>query len=423
MSSNAKLNQLIEHLFRHDSGRIVATLTRIFGVQNLQLAEDVVQETLMKAMQQWSYKGVPDNPSAWLMTVAKNNALDVLRRQKNHEQKLSLLGTKTETQWLEDTLNLDTSIKDDLVAMLFMGCHPSLSQEMQITLLLKTLGGFSVSEIAHAFLLPEATIAQRIVRAKRKLREHNITFDMPPDSEFETRLDAVLVIIYLIFSEGYKASEGNHLIRRDLCHEAIRLCEIISGNPKGNLTHVHALMALMLFQIARFDTRITNGQLRLLSEQDRSLWNQNAIQLGLYHLEHSTKGHSLSSYHLQAGIAACHTLAPTYAETDWQQILIYYEQLLQLEDSLFVRLNYAVALSHTQNVKVALEVLKQLDGLGSYYLYHATLADFERRLGNLEIATSHYQTALELTQNTVEKSFIEKQIASISCSDKTDGGF
>jgi len=413
MTNETNINQLVDHLFRHESGRIVATLTRIFGAGNLQLAEDVVQETLIKAMQQWSYKGIPENPSAWLMTVAKNRALDILRRDSNYQQKLSLIEPEIERQSFEDSLSLDDSIEDDMLVMLFMGCHPALSTEMQITLLLKTLAGFSVSEIAHAFLLSDATIAQRIVRAKRTIREKNIIFKLPDETIFSQRLHTVLMVIYLLFSEGYKASEGNQLIRNDLCYEAIRLCELLLGHPQGNLPEVHALMALMLLQSSRLDARIKDGHLILLSEQDRTQWNQNAIQPGLYHLEQSASGNNLSVYHLQAGIAACHATARSYEATDWQQILNYYDLLIKQQDSPIIQLNRLVALSYAENVVIAKAQLQELTGLEEYYLYHATLADFDYRLNKPASAITHYRIALSLTYNTIEQRFIEERVARI----------
>lgn len=410
MTDERTINQLVDNLFRHESGRIVATLTRIFGVENMQLAEDVLQETLIKALQQWSYNGIPDNPGAWLMQVAKNHALDVLRRQSNYEHKLSLLKSDSQSASLEESINFDNQIEDDLLAMLFMGCHPALSPEMQITLLLKTVGGFSASEIARAFLIPEATVAQRIVRAKRKLRDEAVTFHLPDSIAFQQNLDAVLLVIYLIFSEGYKASEGNFLIRTDFCYEAIRLCEMVLKHPQGDSPQCQALMALMLLQASRLDTRVESDSLLLLADQDRTKWNQQAIELGLYHLEKSASGDSLSGYHLQAGIAACHATAPSYEVTDWEQILSYYDQLIQMSNSPFIQLNRLVALSFAENVKQAQDELKNLDGLDSYYLYHATLADFEYRLKNSADAIRHYERAKTLTANSIEKQFIEARI-------------
>lgn len=413
MSDENAINQLVDNLFRHESGQIVATLTRIFGVEHMQLAEDVVQETLIKALQQWSYNGIPENPRAWLMQVAKNRALDILRRQSNYEHKLSLLKSDSQTASLEETFNFDNQIEDDLLAMLFMGCHPALSPEMQITLLLKTVGGFSVSEIARAFLIPEATVAQRIVRAKRKLRDESVEFHLPDEMAFQKNLDAVLLVIYLIFSEGYKASEGNFLIRTDFCYEAIRLCELLLKHPQGDKPRCHALMALMLLQASRLDARTYGNNLLLLSDQDRKQWNQQAIQLGLYHLEKSASGDKLSEYHLQAGIAACHATAPSYEVTDWEQILAYYDQFLQINNSVFVQLNRLVALSFANNVQQALDELKTLEGLDSYYLFHATLADFEYRLKNSVVAIRHYERASTLTGNSIEKCFIEACILEI----------
>jgi RNA polymerase sigma factor (sigma-70 family) len=239
------ISELVDHLFRHKTGQMVAILTHIFGIENLQLAEDVVQDTLLQALQQWSYRGVPQNPGGWLMQVAKNRALDILRRQANYRNKLGLLANRE--QAVELAFALEDVGGDDQLTMMFIGCHPALPAESQIALLLKTVGGFGISEIARAFLIPEATVAQRIVRAKRKIREQGLSFQLPSHEQLSARLDAVLMILYLIFNEGYNASQGDALIRHDLCTEAIRLCSILVEHPLGQTPKVHALMALMLF--------------------------------------------------------------------------------------------------------------------------------------------------------------------------------
>lgn len=397
MHESPDIPELIDHLFRHQAGKMVSALTRIFGVEQLQLAEDVVQETLLTALKTWPYRGIPTNPPAWLMQVAKNKALDVLRRQANLQSKLPLL--------LEEN---STDDENDELTMLFMGCHPALSQEMQAALLLKTLGGFSVAEIARAFLLSEATIAQRIVRAKRKIVEEKLEFSLPSQSEQESRLDAVLLVIYLLFNEGYKASEGESLIRQDLAQEAIRLCDLLLQTHKR--PDIHALMALMLLQASRLAAR-AGDELLLLSEQDRSLWDKQAIRAGMFHLQLAASGDKLSIYHLQAGIASCHAIAPSYEATDWAQILAYYEQWLELAPSPIVQLNHAAALAMHEGAQAALEALNQITGLNDYYLFHATKAEFASRLGDSITAQSAYHRALELCQNAVERRFLERRLS------------
>jgi RNA polymerase sigma factor (sigma-70 family) len=396
METPAQIPELIEHLFRHQSGKMLAVLTRLFGAEHLQVAEDVVQETLITALKTWPYRGIPANPPAWLMQVAKNKALDILRREANFQSKLPLL--------LEASIEENES---DELTMLFMGCHPALSLEMQAALLLKTLGGFSISEIARAFLLSEPTIAQRIVRAKRKLREEGLAFRLPEKAEAESRLDSVLLVIYLLFNEGYKASEGENLIRKDLAYEAIRLCGLLLRSyPRPDS---HALMALMLLQASRLEAR-SGDELLLLSEQDRRLWDKRAIHAGLFHLQAAASGETLSLYHIQAGIAACHALAPSYEQTDWGQIVRYYEQWLEIAPSPIVRLNFAVALSFRDGAKAGMEALKTIHGLEDYYLYHATKAEFSARLGDRTAAKAAYREALERCQNAVERRFLEKKI-------------
>lgn len=407
MTHTNNTEQLIEHLFRHESGRMIATLTRIFGSEHLQLAEDVVQETLIKAMQQWSYNGIPNNPTAWLIQVAKNKALDTLRRDKTLESKLAIIGENDPFK-----IDFDSPIHDDQLAMLFMGCHPAFSQDMQLALLLKTVSGFSVSEIAQLLFTSEATIAQRIVRAKRKIREQGIKFTLPSSDEFAERLDAVLIIIYVIFSEGYKAVAGEQLTRQYLCTEAMRLCRLLLKHPQGNQSITHALMALMLLQASRLEARMRDNQLYLLSEQDRSLWDKQLIREGLYHLEQS-QGDRLTHYHLEAGIAACHATAETYEATDWGQILSYYNQLLALQDSAIIALNRLVALAMTDAIREAFAELQELEGLEDYYLYHATYADFASRLGDTETAIAGYERALKLTSNQVEARFLQNKLAEI----------
>jgi len=414
--STDNIPELVDHLFRHKSGQMVATLTRIFGPQNLQLAEDVVQETLLKALHVWPYQGIPHNPGGWLMQVAKHKALDVLRRQSTFEQKMPLIAQETpQAHALEERIQADAGLQDDQLTMLFMGCHPALSTAVQVTLLLKTLGGFSVREIARAFLLAEPTVAQRLVRAKRKLRHLGVAFELPSSAAMQARLDAVLLVLYLIFNEGYTATHGDHLIRADLCIEAIRLCSILLEHPAGQQAKAHALMALLLLQSSRLAARLTSGnELLLLSEQDRRLWDQSAIQAGIYHLKQAQRGDEISSYHLQAGIAACHASATHYEATDWEMILAYYNRLCLIDPSPILRLNRAVALSMVQGPQVAIEAIHAIEGLQGYYLRPATLAALEARLGNKAQAILYYQQAFELTQNQIEQRFLKQQLARLN---------
>jgi RNA polymerase sigma factor (sigma-70 family) len=414
--ASTNVEQLVDHLFRHKAGEMVAILTAIFGSEHLQLAEDVVQETMLKALQQWSYRGIPNNPGGWLMQTAKNHALDVLRREANFQKKIPLLAqSMPDVHSVEEVAQVDNGLLDDQLTMLFMGCHPALSQEMQVSLLLKTLGGFSVAEIARALLSNEKTIAQRIVRAKRKIQEIQIQFVLPTDAEMTERLAAVLLVIYLIFNEGYNASHGNELIRRDLCAEVLRLAAMLLQHPIGKQAIVHALMALMLFHSARLDSRLNAAnELLLLSEQDRSQWDKAAIRAGIYHLQQAGQGDSISVYHLQAGIAACHALAPDYEATNWDAILTYYDQWLEIAPSPLVQLNRGVALAMVESPQAGLDALDKITHLDNYYLLSATRAVLEKRLGQFEIAKVYFQEAITYTTNEVERRFLQRQLEALS---------
>jgi RNA polymerase sigma-70 factor (ECF subfamily) len=308
----------------------------------------------------------------------------------------------------------DHPLGDDQLSMMFIGCHPSLSRDVQVTLLLKTVGGFNVAEIARAFLLPQATIAQRLVRAKNKLRKEAVRFELPSDSEFSQRLDAVLEVLYLIFNEGYDAHMGDSLLRTDLCYEAIYLCRLITENPLGRTPKAHALLALMLLQSSRLNARTNaDGDLILLEGQDRSLWDQGMIQSGLFHLGLSAEGGELTEYHLQAGIAAKHAVAKNYESTDWAGILDDYDTLLKTAPSPVVMLNRIVALATVHGVDAGLQELSKLENhssLQKYHLLYATMGELDERSGNVESAMESYHKALSLTTNEVERRFLEKKL-------------
>ncbi len=412
------VNQLVEHLFRHQSGQLVSTLTRFFGVENLDLVEDVVQETLLKALQQWRFRGVPKNPSAWILQAARNQAIDVLRRQSVFRGKQKELVNKIEEEWRPDlpdsTLLLHNELNDDQLRMMFTCCHPALSREARVALTLKTLCGFNVPEIARAFLSEEATIAQRLVRAKRRMREAKLPFEVPKGSELYDRLDSVLDVLYLLFNEGYGAHHGEDLVRHDLCAEAIRLAELLAEYPAADIPKVHALLALMLFQASRLPARVdANGDLLLLNEQDRTLWNKNVIHLGLQHLEKSAAGDELSEFHLQAGIAAAHAIALNYENTDWPRILSYYDDLVAMNHSPVAALNRAVALAMVEGPEAgiaALDKIKSLPPMKSYYLLPSTYGEFYLQMGDCGKALEYYQHALELVGTEPERRFLLKKM-------------
>jgi RNA polymerase sigma-70 factor (ECF subfamily) len=298
--------------------------------------------------------------------------------------------------------------------MMFTCCHPCLSREVQVALTLKTLCGLSVPEIAKAFLAEDATIAQRLVRAKRKIRDEKIPFEMPATRELAPRLDAVLEVLYLLFNEGYNAHEGENLVRQDLCAEAIRLTSLLVEHPLGDKPKVHAMLALMLLQASRLPARVdVEGNLLLLAEQDRPRWDGNLIQLGFHHLDKAAQGDELTEYHLQAGIAACHAIAPSYAATNWQQILSYYDELISLTRSPIVALNRAVALAMLNGVDAGikeLENLSNLPAMQSYYLLPATLADFYLQTGERQKAAEYYHQALALASTEPERRFLLRKL-------------
>jgi len=396
---------------------MVSTLTRIFGLDNIDLAEDVVQDAMVKALQQWSFGSIPENPSGWIMQVAKNRTLDILRRQKLFQSKEKHVVRELEnrTQSGQVELFAESEIKDDQLRMIFACCHPALSRESQIALTLKTLCGLGVCEIARSFLTSQETIAKRLTRAKQQLREAKVPFEIPSGRELASRLDSVLQIIYLLFNEGYNASQGAGFIRWDLCTEAIRLSELVLEHPRGNTPKSNALHALMLFHAARFPARVADdGGILLLQEQDRSRWNRSLIEWGLYYLDQSAAGDELSRYHLQAGISACHSLARSYDETDWSRILTLYDLLIQNDASPIVALNRAVAISRVHGPEVALRNLEEIKNRGSidsYYLLHAIMGEFNLQLGNLEPALVQLRKALGLTSVHSEKRFLEKKIS------------
>lgn len=411
-----QVSNIVEHLFRHESGKMVAILTGIFGLEHLSLAEDVVQEALARAFQTWPFYGVPDNPSAWIMRTARNLALDVVRREKVFREKEPEIVRLMDREGPgpDSVVFPEQEIADDRLRMMFVCCHPAIPPEAQVALALKTLGGFSVTEISRAFLTTEAAIAKRLTRAKQKIREARIPFEIPSGEELSRRLDGVLQSLYLLFNEGYKASSGEKLIREDVCAEAIRLTDLLARHPAGNVPKTHALLALMLFSAARLPARLDiEGNLLRLQEQDRSLWNRPMIVRGMFHFATSGAGNEISEYHLQAGISACHSIAPDHASTNWRQILALYDRLREFDDSPVVALNRAVALAEVDGPQAAIEALRatpDLPSLESYYLLHAVLGEFELRLNHPEAAAVHFRKSLELAEIKSEQAFLAKRL-------------
>jgi RNA polymerase sigma-70 factor, ECF subfamily len=414
------VGELVDHLFRHSAGQMVATLTRMLGPQNLSLAEEVVQDALVRAIEIWPHRGVPENPRAWLMQVARNRALDCLRREATQARKAGVLAAEPTHAPAAmapaapaDPLDPAAPEADDSLVMILMCCHPALAREAQVALTLKTVGGFSVDEIARAFLLRPATVAQRLVRAKRLLRERRVVFELPARG-LGARVDRALETIYLMFNEGYAATAGDDLVRSDLCGEAVRLAAILAEHPATSLPEVHALLALMLFQASRLPARCdAEGALVLLADQDRRLWDRALIGRALGHLERCATGKRATAYHLEAGIAACHAMAPSYAATDWTQILALYDDRLALAPSPVVVLNRAVALSMVEGPRAGIAALAEVAAdprLRDYYLLPATLADLWLRCGERQAAAAHYRRALELSCSEPERRFLLRRL-------------
>lgn len=414
-----EIARLADHLFRHEAGRLVSVLTGIFGIERLQLAEDVVQEALMRAFQSWPYYGVPANPAAWLTQTAKNLALDTVRREKVFHEKQPQIIAFVE-QWAEGahsghTPVLDGEISDDRLRLMFACCHPMIPQDAQTALALKTLCGFSPPEIARAFLTSEAAIAKRLVRARQRIRELKVRFEVPTGADASTRLDSVLQTLYLLFNEGYKASSGDSLVREDLCHEALRLVTLLAGHPVANQPRTHALAALMYFNAARLAARVdADGNILRLKEQDRSTWDRHMIARGMFHFLQSAAGSELTPYHVQAGIAACHCTAADYHSTDWKRILALYDQLASMDPSPVIALNRAVAVAEVHGVEAgmtAVETIDDRESLHSYHLYWAILAEFETLRRNTTVAAAHLQKAIELTDLKSEQELLKRRLA------------
>ncbi|MEW6213285.1 MAG: DUF6596 domain-containing protein [Acidobacteriota bacterium] len=408
MDTDQKIDRLVDHLFRHQAGRMVSTLTRIFGPHRIDLAEEVVQDALLRALQVWPFRGLPENPIGWLVEVAKNRALDALRREASFQSKHEeIIRAFTPTGDKPELI-------DDELSMMFMACHPAISREGRVALTLKTVGGFGVSEIARAFLAREATIAQRIVRAKRQIRDEKIQFELPSASDLSARLDSVLEVIYLLFNEGYAAHRGENLVRADLCQEAIRLCEMLVRHPATDRPKSHALLALMLFQAARLAARVgEGGDLFLLEEQDRALWDRRLTSRGFHHLDLCAEGEEMTEYHLQAGIAACHAAAESYERTDWPRIVALYDQLWELNPSPVVALNRAVALSRWKGPEAGIAAMEEIvshPAMSHYYLLPATLGELWNEMGERGKAAECFRQALECDCSEPERRFLLRKL-------------
>jgi RNA polymerase sigma-70 factor (ECF subfamily) len=420
----SEASETLEQVFREEYGRIIATLIRQSG--SFDLAEEALHEAFVTAASSWERDGPPRNPGGWLTTVAQRKLLDALRRDKTRADKQSEIEYETlrlqpfaepdSTLAEPDSIDEAMNYPDDRLRLIFTCCHPSLSRDAQVALTLRTLGGLTTTEIAHAFLLPETTLAQRLVRAKQKIRLARIPYEIPALERLQDRLAAVQAVIYLIFNEGYAASTGESLVRHDLCAEAIRLarvlCELLPTEPENI-----GLLALMLLQDSRRKARVNaSGELVTLEEQDRSLWDHAEIEEGVRLTENALSLGRVGNYQLQAAIAAVHCEAKTAAETDWRQIVALYRELLRLSSSPVVALNYAAAVAMAEGFEQGLNLIESAGAGGKledYYLFHAARADLLRRLERLGEAHSAYERALSLSTNRVEQNYIRRRLADL----------
>ncbi|MFL5788271.1 MAG: RNA polymerase sigma factor, partial [Flavisolibacter sp.] len=403
-------------------GKLVSVLTGLFGPDQLDLAEDVVQDSLLTALKDWTYNGVPDNQTAWLYKVARNKAFNILNRDKYKrkyaEEMKTLNQREIDSTELEKEVYSNKQILDDQLRMMFTCCNTLLTKNAQVVLTLKTLCGFSISEIARAFFTSEDTINKKLVRSRQKIRDSKQPFGIPEPDSLDSRLEAVLETIYLLFNEGYNASSGDILIRKDLCEEAIRLADIIILHPAiKNKSKVYALQALMTLNASRFSARLnTQGQIHTLAEQNRALWDKALIEKGFFCLGKSTTNKDISVYHILATISAYHCIAHDFESTDWESILALYDNLLKLDSSTLVLLNRSVAIFHVFGPVEAINELLKIQenpSLKSYHLFYSTLAEFYLKSGKSKEAAECLEQAILYSPLKVEKEMLERKL--ISC--------
>jgi len=418
------LQERVAATFEQESGRVLAAL--VARLRDVELAEDSLQDALVTALERWPRDGIPHNPGAWITTTARNCAIDRLRRDRTLERKKAVLTTLAELEQDDRETTSPDDIPDERLKLIFTCCHPALAKDAQVALTLQTVGGLTTPEIASAFLIPLPTMAQRLVRAKRKIRDAGIPYEIPSTETIAERLDAVLSVLYLIFNAGYIAPSGDELIRHDLCAEAIRLARILAGLLRDDPALSEdaeslGLLALMLLHHSRRDARVTaEGEMILLEEQDRSLWHAAEIEKGLAILDHAMSLRQPGIYQIQAAIAALHAQAKRPEDTDWKQIVALYDALYDRLPTSIIALNRAVAVAMAEGPQAGLTLLDALEAqdsesLQDYYLYHAARADLLRRLGSLDVALAAYRRALETCENRTEQSFLSQRLAEVEC--------
>lgn len=410
------IQQIVDHLFRHESGKMVSVLSRLLGFQQLDVAQDIVHDTLLQAMTTWPYTGVPENPPAWLYRVARNKAIDLLRRERKFKEISPQYSYLLESEYtLGSTIDgmfAEKSIQDSQLGMIFACCHPAINTESQIALALKTLCGLSTNEIARAFLTAEDTITKRIYRAKEKIRAERIELDLPAPHDLPRRMETVLHCLYLLFNEGYNSSHPDDLIREELCEEAMRLCFLLTQHPVTNLPEAQALLALFCFQASRLKARLDDGgNIILMKYQDRSKWFRPLMNKGFTYLDMAISDQLyISIYHIEAAIASLHASAETFEETDWKGIHSLYEHLYRMHPSPVVALNRAIAKGYAYDKENALEEILAIKGLEKYYLYHTSLGEMCLELGLTAEAEQHYEEAMKWTTSKKELGLLQEKI-------------
>ena len=406
MTNSQIIENRINHLFRHESGKMISVIARIIGYDKVDEAEDIVQDTLLKAMQTWSIKGVPDNPEAWLYSVAKNKAIDEIRKNKNkvkYESEISsLLYTDMSLIPTIDKMFLDNEIEDSQLRMIFACCHPSMAIEYQIALVLKILAGFSSKEISRALLTNEETTNKRIYRAKKKLAEKNKELSVPIGEQAEERIHSVNRVIYLIFNEGYNATTGDRILREDLCFEAKRLAELLTASHRFRNDYTTSLLALIKCHLSRNKARFdSENNLVTLDKQDRRLWDREMMESAFIDMQ-KVKIRTTNKYFLEASISATHCVGPSIEKTDWAMIVSLYDSLYRLEQSPYILLNKFIAISYYKSIGEAITLMKGITELENYYLFHSTLSHLYKRDGNVEMAIKSLEKAVTLTENKQE---------------------